>query len=77
MTLLELKERVDRIVQDAEANKNLERTLELEVVIITCDSNMGGRAYTKATSIYPGFDWERGRLNITTEHRIIKEPTGK
>lgn len=68
MTLIELKELVDKTLQYNPGNK------DLEVVVVTNDSSIGGSACTKLKAIGEGFDWESGRLNLYTEKDLYKSP---
>jgi len=48
----------------------------LEVVVVTGDKCIGPSAAVNVKVIYPGFDWNIGKLMITTEPNVIKKPLG-
>lgn len=69
MTLLELKNKIDSILA---MHGDTERVQNLQVVIITSENSMGGRACSTLQYAHRGIDWESGRFNLTAEHDLFK-----
>lgn len=65
MTLSELKEKVDFYSEHYKK--------DLDVVVVLQEPSMGARSCSKVVDIFPGIDWESGRLSITTEQALVKK----
>ena len=67
MNLSEFKQRIDFIY-------NSTRTPDdIEVVITTSESSIGGRAKCDIYGIYKGFDWEHNQVRIEPMNKLIKK----
>lgn len=52
------------------ANPSLE---DIEIEIVTSDPSIGPVSAVTCAAIYPGFDWDAGRLLIDTKEGVWKE----
>ncbi len=66
MNLKEFKNIIDTIEKRVCAE-------EIEVLITTSESTVGGRAYSRVKGITLGFDWERNQLRIEPNDKLIKK----
>lgn len=69
MKLKELKAKIDELYNNSSSKERID---DLEVVVITSEANLGGRACSNVHHASKGFDWENYRFNITTEHKLKK-----
>lgn len=69
MTLKELKEKIDKLVEINEHQGND----SLDVRVITQDKSIGARASVGIKDIYRGFDWESGKVLIIPDNNIYQE----
>ena len=63
MILSELKDQVDFLISNGHGNDT--------VLVTLSESSVGARASTGIIGLYPGFDWERGQVRISTEKKVI------
>lgn len=71
MNLKEFKDRLDFIYKVAIGrNENIEN---LQVVVTTKDSSIGGRAKSNIKEVHRGIDWEHMQIRIETENDLIKK----
>lgn len=67
MNLSELKQRIDFIYNSTRTPDNV------EVVITTSESSIGGRAKCSICRIDKGFDWEHNQVRIEPTNKLIKK----
>lgn len=67
MTLVQLKERVDTILE-------MRRGRELTVCIPNNKGGMGGSSVTSVVSVYTGIDWDSGKFFIQPQTKMIEMP---
>lgn len=63
MILLEFKKQVDLLCDSGHGNN--------PVLVTLLQASIGSRAATGITGIHSGFDWERGKVRISTEKKIV------
>ena len=66
MTLKELKEKIDGIYN------NSEQYHDWEIVIPNNKISMGAKSATRVNGIGVGFDWNKGKIFISPEHKLIE-----
>jgi hypothetical protein len=71
MNLKELINNIKIIESLFPSYQNME---DVNVVITTSESSIGGRAFTEVRNIFEGFDWERNQLRIEPIDKLLKQP---
>lgn len=69
MKLKELKAEIDKLYN---SNWPQDRIDNLDVVVITSEPSLGGRACSSVHHASKGFDWENYRFNLVTDHKLKK-----
>lgn len=64
MKLIELKKIIDFHIKEGCG--------DLKVVVSTEDNSFGPHACSEVILASPGFDWDSGKFNLSTEYKLIK-----
>lgn len=67
MNLSEFKQRIDFIYNSTRTPDNI------EVVITTSESSIGGRAKCSIRRVDKGIDWEHNQVRIEPSNKLIKK----
>lgn len=70
MKLKDLKHKIDFLYKQYENHPEIPD--DLDVVITTSESSIGGRAKVNVRSANRGIDWEGGQFRIEPEHKLVK-----
>ena len=66
MKLSELKQQIDRIVEYAPRDANSEVMIDIKLPRLT----IGARPMRPITGIMQGFDWEQGKIILSTDEHL-------
>ena len=70
MKLKDLKHKIDFLYKQYENHPEIPD--DLDVVITTSESSIGGRAKVDVHYASRGFDWEHNQFRIEPEHKLVK-----